>query len=434
MLRLNLIVNILFYFYYSSKGSKTYLWKNNWKINYVQEGIGPPLLLVPGFGVGTFHYNRNIKELSKKYCIYSLDLLGQGRSWPDGDVNPEQGLCYSIELWRDQILYFIENIIQEPVHIAGNSLGGYLSVATASTRPASILSVTLLNPTPFWAFNPPISKTKEYLQSSKQDTTITPSNSLISVWDGTLPAPNWILQFGSRYFDLMRRKETVSQMLGTVYTDKTTIDSSLIDDIINSASNIGGHEAFTSILFSPKYPYGFDDMLAAVGQCRPVCLVYGRDDPWIVPYWGQRAKRVLPNAPYLELTCTGHCPHHESPTAVNNILDKFIEHVEHQKYQNQQQQQQQPHQSRLEGQEQTDEQQQVVAFAEDKTKTETPHSSTASLLSSVTGEYPEIGETGRVVRVTSQDGKPRNLLEWIGAVSQKQPNPEAVLQGSLRRK
>ena len=40
-------------------------------------------------------------------------------------------------------------------------------------------------------------------------------------------------------------------------------------------------------------------MVAAM-QC-PVCMVYGREDPWVVPLWGQRLKRLLADAVYLEV-------------------------------------------------------------------------------------------------------------------------------------
>lgn len=68
-------------------------------IHYEQKGEnGPPLLLVPGFGVGVFHYRRNIEELSKDHRVYALDLLGQGRSWPT-ERRAEDELCYSIDTW-----------------------------------------------------------------------------------------------------------------------------------------------------------------------------------------------------------------------------------------------------------------------------------------------------------------------------------------------
>ncbi len=62
-------------------------------------------------------------------------------------------------------------------------------------------------------------------------------------------------------------------------------------------------------------------MLRAVeAQGLPVALCYGREDPWIAPLWGHRAKRTLPRAEYWEVTPAGHCPHHEAPEAVNALL------------------------------------------------------------------------------------------------------------------
>ena len=40
--------------------------------------------------------------------------------------------------------------------------------------------------------------------------------------------------------------------------------------------------------------------------------------------WGQRLKRRLPDAPYFELSPAGHCPHHEAPGPVNNLVTMWI--------------------------------------------------------------------------------------------------------------
>lgn len=45
----------------------------------------------------------------------------------------------------------------------------------------------------------------------------------------------------------------------------------------------------------------------------PMCMIYGKEDPWVVPFWGQRAKQRNPDAIYYELSPAGHCPHHEAP-------------------------------------------------------------------------------------------------------------------------
>ena len=119
-------------------------------------------------------------------------------------------------------------------------------------------------------------------------------------------------------------------------------------------------------------------MLADIRRAaKPVALVYGREDPWIVPYWGQRAKRRLGGlGTYFELRGAGHCPHHEAPAAVNAILRAWVDVVE------------------VEG-----------ATAEAASQL-----SLDARLLGLEGEYPE-ARTGAAVRVELVDGKPRSLWE-----------------------
>ena len=303
-------------------------------------------------------------SLSKNHRVFSLDLLGQGQSWPQEDISPEDGLCYSVDTWKEQIAHFIDNIVGEPTHIIGNSLGGYLSASIAYSYPEFIRSAVLLNPTPFWAFAPPLGQYSPL------------------PWDGYLPAPEWIYKFGSFYFDIMRNPSTVKTMLNAVYADKNAIDDSLIDNIIDSASHPFGHKAFSSILFSPKSSISFDNMLK--NMTCPTCFIYGKDDPWIVPYWGQRAKRLKQDAVYFELTPTDHCPHHESPQTVNTILLTWLQLLE-------QQQQQQKENNILNTGNNIDLHQ---------------------YMNSVVGQYAE--REGTNVTATIVDGSPRTLIERIG--------------------
>lgn len=94
-----------------------YRWKDNLKIHYVKSGdTGPVLLLLPGFGVGTFHYEYQLNELDLSgYQVYSFDLLGQGQSWPyDHDsITIEDNVCFGADTWLEQTIWFIENIIKE---------------------------------------------------------------------------------------------------------------------------------------------------------------------------------------------------------------------------------------------------------------------------------------------------------------------------------
>lgn len=78
-----------------------------------------------------------------------------------------------------------------------------------------------------------------------------------------------------------------------------------MDQIIASTQHPLALDAFVSILFAPQARLSFDGMVAAM-QC-PVCMVYGREDPWVVPLWGQRLKRLLADAVYLEVSNKKPC-------------------------------------------------------------------------------------------------------------------------------
>jgi hypothetical protein len=62
-----------------------------------------PILLLNGFGVGSFHQHRLIPRLLEddNRHVYCIDYLGQGNSWPvdceDGMSENERGLIYSAE-------------------------------------------------------------------------------------------------------------------------------------------------------------------------------------------------------------------------------------------------------------------------------------------------------------------------------------------------
>jgi pimeloyl-ACP methyl ester carboxylesterase len=127
----------------ATTSSRTWIWRGA-SIHYeVAESAAescntqPPLLLLPGFGVGTFHLQRNLPQLahSLQRRVYTLDLLGQGLSWPLQAPTADDALVYSVKTWQQQIEAFIEEVINEPVYLAGNSLGGYLSVCVAAAKP-----------------------------------------------------------------------------------------------------------------------------------------------------------------------------------------------------------------------------------------------------------------------------------------------------------
>jgi len=285
-------------------------------VAYEEEGDAslPPLLLLHGFGVGSHHFAAQLEALSATHRVFALDFLGQGESWPaEGEAD---GLGFSAELWLRQTALFVEQVVGGPCFVAGNSLGGFVATYLAAARPDLVRALVLLNATPFWSSAPNPEREPEAAANAP--------------WDGVLPAP-WPLRLavGLLWTALRQRwagSWAVRTLLRLVYRDESAVDVELVDAILAPTARRDAPDVFASILFSPRAPLSFDEMLAR--RTCPVCLIYGQDDPWVVPLWGQRLKRRVPDAVYYELSPAGHCPHHEQPEAVNLLLSSFLRAME----------------------------------------------------------------------------------------------------------
>lgn len=186
------------------------------------EDPNEPILLLNGFGVGSFHQHRlmpNLISIEEKdgiettRTVYGIDYLGQGRSWPvdcdDGNSENERGLIYSIDMWAEQIVKFIETVVipnhgeNSKIHLIGNSVGGHLSVVLAAKRPDLIKSITLLNATPVWGLN-------------------------LKGWSGHLPPPFIPRKIGRYLFDQIRDLGTIEKYLEAAYANREAFDKTLV--------------------------------------------------------------------------------------------------------------------------------------------------------------------------------------------------------------
>jgi len=269
------------------------------------------LLFLPGFGAGTFHFRRQLEQLpSAGLRVYSLDFVGQGKSWPD--AGDEAGLVLSTELYAAQAAAFIEQVVCEPVFIAGNSLGGLVAALCAAVHPELVRGLILLNAAPFWTFIP----------NPRRSPTASRIISAALPWAGRLPAPRIVRSVVRLLFDRLRSPETVRTLLRQAYVDERRVNDSLVRSILLPTQRPAALDAFASIFLSPCAHLSFDEMLAQ--RTCPVCLIYGADDQWVKRSWGQRALQIVPDAVLYELSPCAHCPQDECPQAVNELVAAFV--------------------------------------------------------------------------------------------------------------
>ena len=92
----------------------------------------PAVVLIHGFGANTDHWRHTMPALSAQTPTYALDLIGFGRSsQPQALLKGEQtttgtqvGLHYSFDLWGEQVASLCRQVVNRPVLLVGNSIGG----------------------------------------------------------------------------------------------------------------------------------------------------------------------------------------------------------------------------------------------------------------------------------------------------------------------
>ncbi|KAJ4836657.1 hypothetical protein Tsubulata_041988 [Turnera subulata] len=322
-------------------------WEWKPKLNMYYETAGaenvksPAVLFLPGFGVGSFHYEKQLKDLGRDYRVWAIDFLGQGMSLPlenptphGKELNASEGmnsfwgfgdetepwaseLVFSMDLWRDQVSHFIQEVIGEPVYVVGNSLGGFVALYFAASNPQLVKGVTLLNATPFWGFLP--------------NPVRSPRLARLFPWSGTFPLPATVRRIVEILWQKISDPESIAEVLKHVYADHSTNIDKVFSRIIEITQHPAAAASLASIMFAPQGQLSFRETLS---RCKtsdvPICLMYGKEDPWVTPVWGLKVKRQIPEAPYYEISPAGHCPHDEVPEVVNYLLRGWIKNLESQ--------------------------------------------------------------------------------------------------------
>ncbi|OIV90703.1 hypothetical protein TanjilG_15089 [Lupinus angustifolius] len=290
----------------------TWKWKEQYSINYFVSSDAdssqklqtnyPPLLLVHGFGASIPHWRRNIKTLSQNYTVYAIDLLGFGAS----DKPPN--FSYTMETWAQLILDFLDEVIQKPTVLIGNSVGSLACVIAASDSNQTLVrGIVLLN------------------CSGGMN-----NKAIVDDWRIKLLLPLlWLIDFllkqkgiASAIFERVKQRDNLRNILSSVYGNKEAVDEELVEIIRVPADEPGALDAFVSIVTGPPGP---NPVQLMPNISMPVLLLWGNQDTF-TPLDGPVGKYFssLPfqqeNVKLFVLEGVGHCPHDDRPELVHEKL------------------------------------------------------------------------------------------------------------------
>ncbi|XP_021721080.1 uncharacterized protein LOC110688623 isoform X1 [Chenopodium quinoa] len=293
--------------------SRKWQWKDRYSINYfVQSPLSadsgrrrPPLVLVHGFGASVPHWRRNITTLAQDHTVYAIDLLGFGAS------DKPAGFMYTMETWAGLLLDFLNEVVQEPAVLIGNSVGSLacvISAAESCQRSQPLVSgLVLLNCA--GGMN---------------------NKAIVDDWRIKLLIPVlWLIDFllkqkpiASALFERVKQRENLRNVLLSVYGCKESVDDTLVEIIKEPADGEGALDAFVSIVTGPP---GASPVKLMPRITIPVLVLWGDQDPF-TPLDGPvgRYFTSLPsscrNVTLSVLSGVGHCPHDDRPALVHEKL------------------------------------------------------------------------------------------------------------------
>ncbi|EAU71077.1 hypothetical protein BL107_06089 [Synechococcus sp. BL107] len=269
------------------------------------------VILIHGFGANTNHWRFNQPVLGAQTPTYAIDLLGFGGSdQPRARLKDEpvtaDAVHYGFDLWGQQVADFCEEVIDKPVLLIGNSIGGVVALRAAQLLGSRCRGVVLID-------------CAQRLMDDKQLATQPAWMAWIRPLLKTMVRQRWL---STALFRNAARPGVIRSVLKQAYPSDANIDDALVDLLFQPTQRDGAAEAFRGFINL------FDDYLAPELMQHlsiPVDLIWGEKDPWEPLLEAQRwcdsincvrSLTVIPEA--------GHCPHDEAPDATNEALLKTL--------------------------------------------------------------------------------------------------------------
>ena len=112
-------------------------------LNYVRRGRGEPLVLIHPLGAELVVWEPVLERVARERDVIALDLPGFGASAPLGN-----GALPTPQVLAGSVAAFLDELGLGRVHVAGNSLGGWVALELAKSGRA--LSVAGLCTAGFW--------------------------------------------------------------------------------------------------------------------------------------------------------------------------------------------------------------------------------------------------------------------------------------------
>jgi pimeloyl-ACP methyl ester carboxylesterase len=263
------------------------------RIAFTRRGSGPPLLLIHGIHAAAWSYewHDNVEHLAKQNTVYTIDLLGFGRS-------DRPSIRYSARLYISLISDFVHQVIGEPCVLVATSLSGAYAIVLAARDPGRFPAIALIAPTGLVRLH----KTAGVAGEAERLAVEAPI-------------------VGTAMFNGLVSRRSLRYWLEKVYADNSIVTEDLVDIYYWTAHQRGARHAPAAFISGHL---NIDVRHALRRLSQPALLIWGEEGA-VAPVEEFRGFRAIkPDFELSVLTPAGDLPHDERPDDFNVILSSWL--------------------------------------------------------------------------------------------------------------
>jgi pimeloyl-ACP methyl ester carboxylesterase len=251
-----------------------------------REGGGDPLVLIHGLGLSWRSWKPVLPILTRVHDVLALDLPGFGAAPPLNDVTP------TVAALTDAVEAELDRAALDRVHVAGNSLGGWIALELA--RRGRTISVVALSPSG--------------LETPAERIGVIAMNEVMRARN-VAAAPEAAL--------LTADLATRSAMLGGLHGRPWRVSAPDAAAEIRDFATAPGFHATLGSTTGSRIPTGLSDIRV------PARICFGTRDTMIGALTAPRFAAAIPGAQLVPLPGCGHVPMADDPHLVATAVTEL---------------------------------------------------------------------------------------------------------------
>lgn len=261
------------------------------RMHYVDEGQGPPIVMVHGTPTWSFLYRHLIKDLAPQHRVIALDHVGYGLS------DKPQGWSYRPEDHARNLATLIERLGLSDITLIVHDFGGPIGVSCAIDHPEKIRALVLFN-TWMWSLAG------------------TPAEKMSKFMGGPIGR-----------FLYKRLNFSPRVLVKVAFGDKQKLTREIHRHYIQAFPSPAERQAPWTLA---KELIGSTAWYESLWQKReritdkPALLLWGMKDPAFGPDAQARWKEALRNAQVVEFPQAGHFVQEEAPQEASREIRTFL--------------------------------------------------------------------------------------------------------------